>query len=109
MEKNNDGIWLEDLLVEKLSGTEKLWRDIYRIADEFYLAITLVKYPLTSYKPSYTIKVYKKSKDGWNKILVEQKGMELGLILKKILKELNKYKDEHKSYVIQRPGGGEMI
>lgn len=109
MEKNNDGVWLEDLLVEKLSGTEKLWRDIYRIADEFYLAITLVKYPLTSYKPSYTIKVYKKSKDGWNKILVEQKGMELGLILKKILKELNKYKDEHKSYVIQRPGGGEMI
>lgn len=109
MEKNNDGVWLDDLLVEKLSGTEKLWRDIYRIADEFYLAITLVKYPLTSYKPSYTIKVYKKSKDGWNKILVEQKGMELGLILKKILKELNKYKDEHKSYVIQRPGGGEMI
>ena len=90
MEKNNDGIWLDDLLVEKLSGTEKLWRDIYRIADEFYLAITLVKYPLTSDKPSYTIKVYKKSKDGWNKILVEQKGMELGLILKKILKELNK-------------------
>lgn len=109
MEKNNDGVWLEDLLVEKLSGTEKLWRDIYRIADEFYLAITLVKYPLTSSKPSYIIKVYKKSKDGWNKILVEQKGMELGLILKKILKELNKYKDEHKSYVIQRPGGGEMI
>lgn len=109
MEKNNDGVWLDDLLVEKLSGTEKLWRDIYRIADEFYLAITLVKHPLTSYKPSYTIKVYKKSKDGWNKILVEQKGMELGLILKKILKELNKYKDEHKSYVIQRPGGGEMI
>lgn len=109
MEKNNDGVWLDDLLVEKLSGTEKLWRDIYRIADEFYLAITLVKYPLTSYKPSYTIKVYKKSKDGWNKILVEQKGMELGLILKKILKELNKYKDEHKSYVIQRPGGGELI
>lgn len=109
MEKNNDGIWLEDLLVEKLSGTEKLWRDIYRIADEFYLAITLVKYPLTSYKPSYTIKVYRKSKDGWNKILVEQKGMELELILKKILKELNKYKDEHKSYLIQKPGGGEMI
>lgn len=109
MEKNNDGVWLDDLLVEKLSGTERLWRDIYRIADEFYLAITLVKYPLTSGKPSYTIKVYKKSKDGWNKILVEQKGMELGLILKKILKELNKYKDEHKSYVIQRPGGGEMI
>ena len=109
MEKNNGGIWLDDLLVEKLSGTEKLWRDIYRIADKFYLAITLVKYPLTSDKPSYTIKVYKKSKDGWNKILVEQKGMELGLILKKILKELNKYKDEHKSYVIQRPGGGEMI
>lgn len=109
MEKNNDGIWLDDLLVEKLSGTEKLWRDIYRIADEFYLAITLVKYPLTSYKPSYTIKVYKKSKDGWNKVLVEQKGMELKLILKKILKELNKYKDEHKSYLIQKPGGGEMI
>jgi len=109
MEKNNDGVWLEDLLVEKLSGTEKLWRDIYRIADEFYLAITLVKYPLTSYKPSYTIKVYKKSKDGWNKVLVEQKGMELELILKKILKELNKYKDEHKNYVIQKPGGGELI
>lgn len=109
MEKNNDGVWLEDLLVEKLSGTEKLWRDIYRIADEFYLAITLVKYPLTSYKLSYTIKVYKKSKDGWSKVLIEQKGMELELILKKILKELNKYKDEHKSYVIQKPGGGELI
>jgi hypothetical protein len=109
MEKNNDGVWLEDLLVEKLSGTEKLWRDIYRIADEFYLAITLVKYPLTSYKPSYSIKVYKKTKDGWNKVIVEQKGMELELILKKILKELNKYKDEHKTYVIQRPGGGELI
>lgn len=111
MEKNNDGVWLEDLFMEKLSGTEKLWRDIYRITDEFYLTISLIKYPLTSYKQSYTIRIYKKnSKTGkWDIVLVEQKGMELEPMLKKILKELNKYKDEHKQYNLQKPGGGEMI
>ncbi|MGM9543536.1 MAG: hypothetical protein ACI3T9_01000 [Romboutsia timonensis] len=108
---NKDGLWLDDLLCgEKLSGTEKLWRDIYRICDEFYLVISLVKYPITSYKKSYKLKVLKKNKESkWDIVLFNEEGMELEILLKNLKKCLTKYKDEHKEYNLQKSGGGEMI
>lgn len=109
MGKNNNGIWIEDLLCgEKLSGTEKLWRDIYRIADEFYLLVTAVRYPLTSDVQQYRINVCKIKKGKWF-ILFEEGGMELEIILRKLKKKLVTYKDEHKEYNLRKPGGGEMI
>lgn len=109
MEKNSDGAWLDDLLCgEKLSGTEKLWRDIYRIADEFYLMVKLNRYPLVADIPQYKITICKSRNRKWH-ILFEERGMELEQLLKKVRKQLNSYKDDHKEYIVQRPGGGEMI
>lgn len=111
MGKNINQIWFEDLLCEeRLTGTERLWRNICRIADGLYLVVTLEKYPLTSNKQSYTIKVHKKDEASkWNLILFEQSGMELEPILSKVLKDLVNYRDENKEYQLQKPGGGELI
>lgn len=107
--KKADGVWFEELLCdERLSGTEKLWRDIYRIADEFFLMVSCRRYPLVSELQQYHISICKAKKGKWY-ILFEEEGMELEVVLKKLRKKLESYKDDHKEYLIQRPGGGEMI
>lgn len=108
---NSDGIWLDDLLCkEKLSGTEKLWRDIYRICDEFYFVIRLLKYPLTSKRQEYSIVIYGPDKVGkWGNELYKNTGMELEKLLKEVKKWLSQYRDNHKEYNLQKPGGGVMI
>lgn len=109
MVKNKeDGIWLEDLFSERLSGTEKLWRDIYRTADEFQMMVRLDRYPLVLDMQQYVITIGKVKKGKWIKIY-SFKGMELEPLLKQIKKTMEKYKLEHKEYLVQRPGGGEMI
>lgn len=109
--ENKDGIWLDDILCkEKLSGTEKLWRDIYRICDEFYLLLNMIKYPLTSDRQEYSITIYARDKVGnWGRTLFSEKGMELEVILRKLKKQLEQYKTDHKEYHLQKPGGGEMV
>lgn len=108
---SKEDLWLDDLLCgEKLSGTEKLWRGIYNICDEFHLLIRLLKYPLTSNRPEYSIVIYKQDKLGkWGKELYKDTGMELEPILKKLKKWLVEYKDKHKEYNLTKPGGGVMI
>lgn len=108
---NKDGVWLDDLLCgEKLSGTEKLWRDIYRVCDEYYLLIRLLKFPLTSNVPEYSLIIYGKDKVGkWGRELYKDKSMELEPLLKRTKKWLNNYRDNHKEYNLQKPGGGEMV
>lgn len=108
--ENKRDIWLEDLLLEpKLSGTEKIWRNIYRICDEFYLLLRFLKYPLTSERQEYVITIYGSDKLGWNKVLVTVKGMEIDKVLKEVKKFLENYKVNHKEYNLRKPGGGEMI
>lgn len=109
MGNKDDGVWLDELLCgEKLSGTEKLWRDIYRIADEFYLLVRLHRYPLVADIPQYKITICKLKSKKWY-ILFEEKGMELEVLLKKMKKKLEGYKDDNKEYIIQKAGGGEFI
>lgn len=109
MENKSGGVWIDDILCgEKLSGTEKLWRDIYRIADEFYLLVKLSRYPLVANTPQYKITICKVKKQQWY-ILFEEKGMEMEPLLRKIKRLLNKYRDDHKEYIVQKSGGGEFI
>lgn len=106
---SSDGVWLEDMLCgERLSGTEKLWRDINRICDEFYLLVKFTRFPLTADIPQYQIIICKYKKDKLYKV-TEEVGMELDVVLKKVKKYLEKYKMDHKEYNLQKPGGGEMI
>lgn len=105
----SDGITLEDMLCgERLSGTEKLWRDINRVCDEFFFLIKFTRYPLTADLMQYKVVICKPKKNKWY-IVFEESGMELEVILKKLKKKLDKYKTDHKIYNLQRPGGGELI
>lgn len=109
MENKDNGVWLDDLLTDKrLSGTEKLWRDIYRVADEFRLMVRFHRYPLTMMRAQYAVSIYKVVNKKWT-IQFKQEGMELEPLLKGIRKTLDNYKDEHKEYIIQKAGGGEFI
>ena len=108
MGNKDDGVWLDDLFCERLSGTEKLWRDIYRITDEFYLLVRLDRYPLVANEPQYSLKVCKLKNKKWY-LIYEVQGMELQVVLKTMIRKLDKYKDDHREYMVQRPGGGEFI
>ena len=109
MEKNKDGVWLDDILCDtQLTGSEKLWRDINRIADEFYLLVTMYRYPLISEAQQYTVRICRNKNKKWL-IIYEAQGMELDVVLRKIKKKLEKYKDDNKEYIIQKAGGGEFI
>lgn len=108
MGNKDDGVWLDDLFCERLSGSEKLLRDIYRTADEFFLLVRLNRYPLVSNMPQYRIIICKVKQGKW-RIIFEESGMELEPVLKKIKKKLEKYKEDNKEYIIQKAGGGEFI
>lgn len=109
MENNNDGVWITDMLCgERLRGLEKLLRDTYRIADELYLLINIKRYPLVVV-PSlhqYHITVCKPKDNKWL-VLFEEKGMELEIIFNKLKRELEKYKRDHKEYLVTKANGGE--
>lgn len=111
MDLNNDNSLLIDLLhMERLNNTEKLLRSVYRIADEFYLVVNIIKYPLTSSKRQYSITIYGQDKLGkWKIKLLNEKGMELEPLLKSVYDYLEKYKDGYKKYNLQKSGGGEMV
>lgn len=108
MGKNDEGIWLDDILCSKeLGGTEKLWRDIYRVADRRNLLVNFRKYPI-AYSPEYEIEIFKKKKDGWF-LFIKETGMELEPLLRKIKKLVENYYNDTKEYIVQKPGGGDMV
>lgn len=105
----SDGITLEEMLCgERLSGTEKLWRDIYRICDEFFLLVKFTRYSLTADIPQYDIAICKYKKDKLVAV-VRETGMEIEVVLKNLKKKMEKYRMDHKSYDLQKPGGGVLI
>ena len=106
----NDGLWLDDLFREKLTGAEKIFKDIQRWCDEHYLLFNLRKYPLTSNKQQYTVIIakYSNKMKKW-KVIMKESNMELLPLLKLINKKLIKYHDEHKIYNLLKLGGGEWI
>ena len=59
----------------------------------------------------YDIKLARKSKKDGNKMAVyyHDEGMELLPLLKRLKKYLEKWKENHKEYNLQKPGGGISI
>lgn len=109
MEMNNKSLSMFDTLCNnRLGNTERLWRDIYRIADEHYLLIRYQRYPLISEKSQYKVTVYNVKDKEWV-VLFEEEGMALDDILMKLKKQLNKYHIKNREYLIQKPGSSEMI
>lgn len=109
MEENKDGIWFEDLLCDaKISGTEKLWKEIHRLADRCFFLIRYRRYPLAMAVSQYKVTILKIKGNTLYKVF-EESGMELDQILRKIKKKMENYYNEHKDYLVQKPGGGEMV
>ena len=113
MSNDIDGVWIEDFLVDsdidiELKDSEKLWREIYTLADDLFLTVIYTKYPLVSNKQQHNISIYKSK----NKVPVqvfEVQGMELKPVLKKANTFLKKYKEDRREYIVQKPYGGEFI
>ena len=106
---NKNSIPLDDLLRDaRLTGTEKLWREIFRICDEFFLLIKFDRYPLTAGVPQFKVTIYGVKQNKWY-WLFEENGMELQVVLSKLKKQLEDYKMRNKEYQLHKPGGGEMV
>lgn len=95
-------------VTERLSGTEKLLREVNRIADQFYLLVELTRYPITRNGKQYKIIIYGPDKGEWCK-LFQESAMEFEAVLKYIKKDLDDYKMRNKEYSLRKPGGGELI
>lgn len=108
METNDNGIWFDDLIFDKLTDTERLWREIFRIADEYRLMIRFHRHYLLSKRRQYTITVYK-LKNGEEESIISVEAMELAPLLREVKQALNQYRNKHKDYLIQKPGIGELI
>lgn len=109
MEKNNEGFWLEELLLEEqLSGLEQLWRNIGRLADTNYLMIKITRYPLTSDLQQYVVYIATYKDKKWSAIYKYQ-GMILKEVLQKIEKYLIEYDKKHKKYDLGKRGMGGYI
>lgn len=91
------------------SELENLIKSINNLADETYFTIYAKKFPLTMGLQEFDIKLVRSKKDGKQYCYFHEEGMELLPILKRTKKYLERWKDNHKEYNIQKPGGGEMI
>ena len=109
MEKSKSELFQDDQPVtERLSGTEKLLRDVNGIADQFYSLVKLIRYPITRNGKHYKMIIYGPDKGEWCK-LFQESAMEFETVLKYIKKDLDDYKMKNKEYSLRKPGGGELM
>ena len=114
MASNSDGLWLDDLLSERtnvperMGGVEKKLRFVSGLVDELFLLLRINKYPIILDKPQYKVTVGKLKDKKWVKIY-EEEDMELLPLLTRCEKFLKKYRDDHKDYILTKPGGGDII
>ena len=102
---------LEVPAIPKTTGMEKLIREIGPLLDSSGFTLYFKRNPLISELQIYDIKLARKSKEDENKMAVyyHDEGMELLPLLKRLKKYLEKWKENHKDYNRQKPGGGTYI
>lgn len=109
MGNNSDGVWIEEFLVGEeidindLKDTEKLWREIYTLSNDLYLLIIYKKYPLVSEITQHSISIFKlKGKRNQQSKIYSTEGMDLKAVLKAVKNFLKKYKSDKKEYIVQK-------
>lgn len=105
--KNDDGLWLDGLLDEKLKGTELYIRKINRYCDELGLHYRITKHPLSIESKTYEFQVLKVKQNKYY-LLYKDDNVELEILLKKSLKWFKEYHDKHREIHLTK-GGIEYI
>lgn len=105
MHNNSDDLF--NFLKPHYSETDKLLREIDNMCEKYFLTFNARKYPITSGRKCFDMKILKPGKEDKFYILYQDEGMEMVPMLKKIKAYLEKYDREHKDYHSQKSGGGE--